>query len=338
MQKIKKSAAAAVFLAAAASVWLLSGCARKIEPITKSSFMLNTFVTVTLYDSDDPDILNGCLELCRSYENVFSKTIKGSEIYKLNHRPAGEQTMTVSDDTAALLEKGLYYSEVSDGDFDITVEPLSSLWDFTSDVHAVPEPSKIEKAREKVNWKNLELDGTRLTFLSPDTTMDLGAIAKGYIADRMKDYLVESGVKSAIINLGGNVLCVGKKPDGKPFKIGLQKPYADRNETVATLNIDGMSVVSSGVYERHFEKDGVNYHHILNPKDGYPYQNGLVSVTIISDLSVDGDCLSTTCFSMGLERGMELIESIDGAYGVFITDDYELHYSEGAEQFLDGES
>ena len=329
MQKRKRMAAAAVCLAAAASIWLLSGCARKIEPITKSSFMLNTFVTVTLYDTDDPDILNGSLELCRSYENIFSRTIEGSEIYKLNHRSADEQTVTVSDDVAALLEKGIHYSEVSDGDFDITVEPLSSLWNFSSDEHIVPSDSEIREARDKVNWKNLELAGNTLTFGSPDT---------GYIADRMKDYLVEKGVKSAVINLGGNVLCIGKRPDGTPFKVGLQKPYADRNETIATLNIDGMSVVSSGVYERHFEKDGVNYHHILNPRDGYPYQNGLISVTIISDLSVDGDGLSTTCFSMGLEKGKDLLDSIDGAYGVFITDDYEIVYSEGAKQFLDKES
>lgn len=105
MQKRKRMAAAAVCLVAAASIWLLSGCARKIEPITKSSFMLNTFVTVTLYDTDDPDILNGSLELCRSYENIFSRTIEGSEIYKLNHRSADEQTVTVSDDVAALLER-----------------------------------------------------------------------------------------------------------------------------------------------------------------------------------------------------------------------------------------
>ena len=246
--------------------------------------------------------------------------------------------MTVSYDVAALLEKVIHYSEVSDGDFDITVEPLSSLWNFSSDEHIVPSDSEIREAGDKVNWKNLELAGNTLTFGSPDTAIDLGAIAKGYIADRMKDYLVEKGVKSAVINLGGNVLCIGKRPDGTPFKVGLQKPYADRNETIATLNIDGMSVVSSGVYERHFEKDGVNYHHILNPRDGYPYQNGLISVTIISDLSVDGDGLSTTCFSMGLEKGKDLLDSIDGAYGVFITDDYEIVYSEGAKQFLDKES
>ncbi len=170
---------------------------------------------------------------------------------------------------------------------------------------------------KKVGYQNLKLEDDTLTFLSPDSSIDLGAIAKGYIADRMKDYLLEKGVKSAVINLGGNVLCVGKKPDGSPFKIGLQKPYADRNETIETLNIEDMSVVSSGVYERHFEKDGVNYHHILNPRDGFPYENGLVSVTILSKLSVDGDALSTTCFSMGLEKGMELLNSMDDVYGVY---------------------
>lgn len=329
-----KIMAASALVVLIAFVCLLSGCERKLQPITKSAFMLNTFVTVTLYDSDDPKILEGCLDVCRSFENKFSTTIEGSEIYKLNHRPAGQQTFTVSDDTAALLKKGIYFCGLSDGAFDLTIEPLSSLWDFSSDEHVVPLASQIGEARKKVDYRNLKLDGNTLTFLSPDTTIDLGAIAKGYIADRMKDYLLKNGVNSAIINLGGNVLCVGKNPNGQPFRIGLQKPFADRNETVATLDINGMSVVSSGVYERHFMKDGVNYHHILNPKDGYPYQNGLVSVTIISDLSVDGDALSTACFSLGLHKGMDLIHSIDGAYGVFITDDYEIHYSDGAKAFL----
>jgi thiamine biosynthesis lipoprotein len=181
----------------------------------------------------------------------------------------------------------------------------------------------------------VKLDGNTLTFLSPDTTIDLGSIAKGYIADRMKDYLTESGVEGAIINLGGNVLCVGERTNHQPFRIGLQKPFADYATVFADLNIDDMSVVSSGVYERHFEKNGVNYHHLLNPKTGYPYQNGLVSVTIVSPRSVDGDVLSTTCFSMGLDKGLELINSMDGIYAYFITDDYKLIYSDGAEAFID---
>lgn len=324
----------AVVLAVCLAVSLLTACQRKIEPISKSGFLLNTFVTVTLYDKDDPKILNECLDICRSYENIFSKTIEGSEVYKINHRSAQESSVKLSPDMAALLSKGLYYSRISNGDFDVTVEPLSSLWDFTAPNPIIPPSDEISAAVKKVGYKNLKLDDDTLTFLSPDTSIDLGAIAKGYIADRMKDYLLEQGVKSAIINLGGNVLCVGKKPDGSPFKIGLQKPYADRNETIETLNIEDMSVVSSGVYERHFVKDGVNYHHILNPRDGYPYDNGLVSVTILSKLSVDGDALSTTCFSMGLEKGMELLNSMDDVYGVFITADGSVHYTEGAKDFL----
>ena len=246
-----------------------------------------------------------------------------------------ETTFTVSDDMAAMISEGLHYSEVSDGAYDLTIEPLSSLWNFTSDEHVIPAEDDITAAAERVNWKNVKLDGNTLTFLSPDTTIDLGSIAKGYIADRMKDYLTESGVESAIINLGGNVLCVGERTNHQPFRIGLQKPFADYATVFADLNIDDMSVVSSGVYERHFEKNGVNYHHLLNPKTGYPYQNGLVSVTIVSPRSVDGDVLSTTCFSMGLDKGLELINSMDGIYAYFITDDYELIYSDGAEAFID---
>ncbi|WP_312431654.1 FAD:protein FMN transferase [Lacrimispora sp.] len=326
----------AVVLIAGITALLLMGCERRVEPLSKSGFMLNTFVTVTLYDKDDPKILSDCLDLCLSYENIFSKTIEGSEVYKLNHRPASENTMTVSPDVEALISKSLYYSQKSDGAFDITVEPLSSLWDFTATDPVVPPDAKIQEARKKIDYRNLKLEGNTLTFLSPDTSLDFGAIAKGYIADRMKDFLIEQGVKSAVINLGGNVLCVGQKPDGTPFKIGLQKPYADRNETIDIMNINDMSVVSSGVYERHFVKDGVNYHHILNPGDGYPYDNGLVSVTILSELSADGDALSTTCFSLGLKKGMELLDSADGVYGVFITEDGEVYYSKGAREFLVG--
>lgn len=324
----------AVVLIASLAVLFLAGCQRKVEPVSKSGFMLNTFVTVTLYDKDDRKILDECLDLCQSYENVFSKTLEGSEVYKLNHRAEGQQTLPVSADVSALVSKGLTYSQISEGAFDITVEPLSSLWDFTASNPVIPPEDEIRQAVERVDYRNIKLEGDKITFLSDDTAIDLGAIAKGYIADRMKDFLLKKGVKSAIINLGGNVLCVGEKPGGTPFKIGLQNPYADRNETIETLDIRDLSVVSSGVYERHFIKDGVNYHHILNPKDGYPYNNGLLSVTILSKESVDGDVLSTTCFSLGLDKGMELVNSMDDIYAFFITEDYQVHYSDGAKDFL----
>lgn len=316
------------------TAWL-AGCSRKdAAPVSRSSFLLNTFVTVTLYDSQDEAILDGCMDLCSGYEKLLSKTLESSEIYRMNHRKEGERTITVSEKTARVLSEGLAYSRISGGAFDITIEPLSTLWDFTGSSPHVPDRGEIEKDIKKVGYENVILEGNQVTFLSGETTIDLGAVAKGFIADEMKAYLEGKGVKSAVINLGGNVLCVGKRPDGTPFKIGLQKPYATHTETVAALGIEDMSVVSSGVYERHFVEDGVNYHHILNPRTGYPYENGLVQVSVISPRSVDGDGLSTTCFALGLEEGTRLIESMDQIYGIFLTEDGELHYTEGAEDLL----
>lgn len=311
-----------------------SDSAKEAVSVHKTDFLLNTFVDITIYGSEDTAPIDGALALCKEYENRLSRTVETSEIYKLNHRAPDQQTFTLSDETADLIRTALRYSEVSDGAFDITTEPLSSLWDFTGDKHAVPSEAAIREAVSRVGYRNLKLEGNILTFLSPDTTIDLGAIAKGYIADRLRDYLLSEGVTSATINLGGNVLCVGSRPDGTPFRIGLQKPFADRNEIFGILGIDNMSVVTSGVYERHFTIDGKNYHHILNPKTGYPYDNGLISVTILSPASVDGDGLSTTCFSMGLAKGMELIDSLDGVYGCFIDEDYNIYYSEGMEAFI----
>lgn len=304
------------------------------EPIQRTDFLLNTFVDIKIYDSDDTSILDDAMAICKDFESRFSRTIETSEIYKINHRNADEQTITVSDETAELLASALRYCDLSNGAFDITIEPVSSLWDFTSGESKIPNADAITAAAEYVGYETMKLDGNSLTFLSPDTTIDLGAIAKGYIADQIRDHLVASGVESAVINLGGNVLCVGAKPDGSSFKIGLQKPFAEHAETFATVAADNMSVVTSGVYERHFEVDGKNYHHILDPKTGYPYDNGLISVTILSEHSVDGDGLSTTCFSLGLEDGMELVESLDDVYACFIDEDYNVYYSEGMEDFI----
>ena len=317
------------------------------EPISISSIKLNTAVQITIYDSQDKALLDDCLALCDKYELVFSRTNEKSELYKLNHRKdtsdkdpnADGQTTPypvsgtadawhISEDLASLLSQGLSITRESDGAFDIAIAPLTSLWDFTAEDPKVPDDAAIQKALPLCSSDGVTIDGQDITLPSDDIQFDVGAIAKGYIADRMKDLLVKKGVKSAIINLGGNVLCIGSKPDGTPFKVGIQKPFADRNETEAVMDITGKSVVSSGIYERCFKQGGKLYHHILNPQTGYPYDNGLISVTIISDQSVDGDALSTTCFALGLEDGLKFAEK-KGVQAVFITEDYELHYTDG---------
>ena len=317
------------------------------QPISISSIKLNTAVQITIYDSQDKALLDDCLALCDKYELVFSRTNEKSELYKLNHRkdtsdkdPNADgqttpypvsgtaDTWHISEDLASLLSEGLDITRESDGAFDIAIAPLTSLWDFTAEDPKVPDDAAIQKALPLCSSDGVTIDGQDITLPSDDIQFDVGAIAKGYIADRVKDFLVKKGVKSAIINLGGNVLCIGSKPDGTPFKVGIQKPFADRNETEAVMDITGKSVVSSGIYERCFKQGGKLYHHILNPQTGYPYENGLISVTIISDQSVDGDALSTTCFALGLEDGLKFAEK-KGVQAVFITEDYELHYTDG---------
>lgn len=334
---------------------LFTGCqnttgtstATEKEPISISSIKLNTAIQITIYDSQDKSLLDDCLALCDKYELVFSRTNEKSELYKLNHRkntsdkdPNADgqttpypvsgtaDTWHISEDLASLLSQGLSITRESDGAFDIAIAPLTSLWDFTAEDPKVPDDAAIQKALPLCSSDGVTIDGQDITLPSDDIQFDVGAIAKGYIADRLKDFLVKKGVNSAIINLGGNVLCIGSKPDGTPFKVGIQKPFADRNETEAVMDITGKSVVSSGIYERCFKQNGKLYHHILNPKTGYPYDNSLVSVTIISDQSVDGDALSTTCFALGLDKGLKFAEK-KGVQAVFITEDYKLHYTDG---------
>ncbi len=309
------------------------------EYLSKTDFLLNTVVSISLYDKQEEALIDGSFDLIEKYEAIFSRTMVTSELYKLNHGtavkvPGKPLTFSLSAELSDILRYALTYSKLSDGCFDLTIAPVTSIWDFQSLEPTLPEDTEIKQALSLVNYKNILLSGNEISYTKEGIEIDLGAIAKGYIADRVKEYLMNNGVKSAIINLGGNLLCIGDKPNNTPFHIGIQKPYADRNETIATMEISDRSVVSSGVYERFFEINGKFYHHILNPKTGYPYDNKLISVTIVSPKSVDGDGLSTSCFALGLEKGLQLIESLPDTYAVFITDDYELHYSSGFQEAI----
>lgn len=320
----------------------LTGCETQTDPITRTELHLNTAVIITIYDSQDQTLLDECMAICEYYEGIFSRTLESAELAKLNAAAKEESNagnaLPLSQDLADLIEKGLFYSQLSEGAFDITLEPISSLWDFSSaEESRVPDEAAIRNALPLVDYEQVQLlmDGENspsIIFSQKGMGLDLGAIAKGYIADRIKDYLLSKNVQSATINLGGNLLCIGEKPGGQPFKIGIQKPFADRNETIAYMEVRDVSIVTSGIYERCFEADGRFYHHLLNPDTGYPYGTQLLSVTIVSPASVDGDGLSTTCFALGLEKGMELLDSMEEVYGIFVTEDYTFHYSAG---FLD---
>lgn len=302
----------------------LGSCSQASGPITKTSFKLNTVVTITIYDSSDVSLLDHALELCDDYENLFSRTRETSELYQINQ---GEKT-ALSPETEELLNIALSYGRMSGGLFDPSIGPVSSLWDFHAETPRVPADSEIKEALPLINSDKIHISNHTIE-LENGMMLDLGAISKGYIADRIKEYLVEQGVKSAIIDLGGNVLCIGSRPDGTPFQIGIRQPFEDTSAAAAALSVTDRSVVTSGIYERCFTQDDVLYHHLLNPKTGYPCDNELASVTIVSDHSVDGDALSTCCFLMGTEQGMKLINSLTDVQAVFITREGDLLYSDG---------
>lgn len=281
----------------------------------------------------------GTLEVSDSQRKEWKQAIeeKRSSQQEVSYEicPDGTITFQVSELLYRILEQGQHYGTLSEGAFTVTIEPVSALWDFTGESTEPPEAEEIRKALPFVNDKGMSLQTGKVIFSFPGMGLDLGGIAKGFIADELKQYLKEQGVTSGLINLGGNILCIGEKAEKQPFVIGVQQPFADRNETIATIYASDQSVVSSGIYERYFQtEDGKQYHHILNPATGYSWENDLQAVTIVSETSVEGDGLSTTCFALGLEQGMKLVESLEHVEAVFITTDEKMHYSGGFEKLL----
>ena len=302
---------------------LLCGCSLTTkEPLSKTGFHFDTVITITLYDSKNEELLNTCFDYCKNFENLVSRTISTSDISRIN--TASGSSVEVSDTTIELLKKGIEFGELTDGAFDITIAPLSELWDIKNNPGNVPSDTDISEALSHVNYKNIVIEGNTVTLTDPEAAIDLGGIAKGYMADQLKEYLLREGVASAIINLGGNVLTIGEKPDGNAFHIGIQKPFDEKNTTITSVSVKDTSVVTSGSYERYFEVNDTIYHHILNTDTGYPCDNELFSVTILSEKSIDGDALSTSCFALGLEEGQKLIESLENIDAIFVTEDYEI--------------
>ena len=283
----------------------------------KNFIYFDTVISLQFYAGENGnDLMEHCVEMCAEYENTFSRTLETSELYAINHRT--QNTVTVSDDIAELISVGLQYYTISNGKFDITIAPLSDLWDFKSENASVPEANAISEALKKVGADQISLSGNTLTFSSSDVMIDLGALVKGFAADRLRSYLTENNVTSGLLNLGGNVLTIGNRPDGSSWSIGIQKPFDDNEPIADVVKVTDKTVVSSGIYERYFKQDDIIYHHILDPDTGYPIQNDLWGVSIICDSSLTGDALSTTCMTLGYEKANELINSLEHTNAEFI--------------------
>ncbi|MFR4996765.1 MAG: FAD:protein FMN transferase [Clostridium paraputrificum] len=319
-------------------IFSLIGCTNSNDdskPLSKTEYFMGTVVTVTLYDNKSEKIIDKAFEEVKKIEQLVSINMEGTELDEVNNN-AGIKPVKVSDDTYNIIKKGLEYSSLTNGSFDITIGPLVKLWSIGLPEAKVPTIEEIKEKIQYINYNDVELNNSEKTVFLKKTGMiiDLGGIAKGYTADVIAQTLKDEGVEKAIIDLGGNIYALGEKAENTLWRIGIQNPDQTRGEIVGSINVKDKSIVTSGIYERFIEQDGVKYHHILSPKSGYPYDNEIAGVTIISDKSIDGDALSTSVFSMGITKGLEFINSLPDTEAIFITKDHKIYLTEGSKEIF----
>ncbi len=313
------------------SVILLVSCKPKpVDPKSQTRLLLGTVCTITLYDKSDNTEFDLAFDRIDEIERLMSSHLDDSELARVN-QASGTHPVVVSGETFAVIKLALEIAELSGGAFDPTIGPLVKLWDI-SGANNVPEDGEIQSLLPLVDYKLVVLDEGASSVYLPirGMALDLGGIAKGWAADEAGRVL--SGHKG-IVNLGGNVLVLDSKPDESPWRIGIQDPDTSRGSYIGIVELVDQTLVTSGPYERFFEHEGVIYHHILDTKTGYPVASPLTSVSIITDRSVIADGLSTAVYALGLEKGLELIDRLDGVEAIFLTEDRSVYASEG---ILDG--
>jgi thiamine biosynthesis lipoprotein len=300
---------------------LLLSCGRKAAPeMTRTEFVMDTVCTVRLVKGGDEAALDAAFARLRQIEGELSAQKPDSQIAAVNDA-SGLHPVAVGDDALAMVKKDLGYAAMSGGAFDPSVGPLVKLWGIGTDHARLPSKAEIRAALRLVNWKDIEVDeSARTIFLKRrGMALDLGSGTKGYATDELVKLLAARGVSSAIIDLGGNIFALGSNPDDKPWRIGLQDPETARGAYMGVASLVDRTMVTSGVYERFFMKDGKRYHHIFDTRTGYPVENGLTSVTIITAKSFDADGCTTMLFTLGKEKGLELGRKL--GLGVIMIDD-----------------
>lgn len=305
------------------------------ETVSKTDFYLNTTCTIEIQGmskSEAEQIIDLAFKECARYEKLFSRTLDGSDIYSINNSKG--QPIEVSPETIEVIDAGINQSKETYGTFDITMGKLTALWDFSSNNPKVPSQEDITSALSTVGYEKIKIEKNTVYLTDPNTWLDLGAVAKGYIADKLVVFLKEHGVNSGIINLGGNIATIGTKDNGSPWRIGIETPYSNKNEILGALDLKNQTVVTSGIYERYFEENNVKYHHVLSSKDGYPISTDIVSVSILSSTgnSIMCDLYSTTCLLLGKEKSIEFMADkenfeyciVDTDGNVIVSDDFNL--------------
>ncbi len=312
-------------------MFILAACSNNEKPITKEEIIFGSIpVKITIFDSRKEEALEEAFELIKAIDNQMSKNKETSEISAINSA-AGKDYVSVSEETFKIIQKSESFYEISEGYFDITIGPLVELWDIGPTTGHIPKESEINNILSLINYNDILFDernyGVKLR--KKGMVIDLGGIAKGYAADVVVEHFKAAGINKAIINLGGNVSVMGQKNEEALWSVGIQNPLEPTGSSLGILKASDLSVVTSGIYQRYFEESGVRYHHILDPKDGYPIRNDLQSVTIVTENSLRADALSTALFALGLEEGLALANGDQSIEAIFVTKENKIYLTEG---------
>lgn len=317
---------------------VLAGCSNEKEVELRkqayedTEFLMGTYVSLRIYNEGKEDVLEDGFNVVRELADKITGETVESDISKIN-AAAGDHAVVVSEPVYELLKIADSYSDEMDGQFNYAIGSITKLWRIGFDDARKPSQEEIDQALLAIDFTEVTFNDEEQSVYLPNEAMalDLGAIAKGYIADQVRDLFEEEGITSAIIDLGGNVFVMGGSPsrDGEVWRVGIQDPLGVRGSSVGSTVQSDRSIVTSGIYERYLEVDGQLYHHLMDPKTGYPFDNEIAGVSIISEDSVDGDTLSTLVFGLGVEAGLDYINSRDDVDAVFITKDNKVYLSEG---------
>lgn len=300
------------------------------QPIHYTDFAIGTTVNLTLYGQDRADLWKEVLDDLEWLDATMTIWDREdpSTLMRVNAAATDPSGYPVPPELAEVIQLGLDVSQSSRGALDITVGPLVKAWGFVTDRPRLPEPQEVAHALSLVGWEGVRVEDNKVKLSKSGMMIDLGAVAKGWMADRIAQKFRARGVERAIVDLGGNIVLLGTKPDGSPWKVGIQDPFQPRGRYLGILETGPVSLVTSGIYERFFEHEGVQYHHILDPKSGFPVVNELAGVTIVHPNSGLADALSTAVFVLGARAGWELARAYN-AEVILVTRDRSLWVSEG---------
>lgn len=301
-------------------------------PHKDTQFLMGTVVTLSVYNKGKADAVADGFAKVKDLAAKITVNQRGSEVDAINNA-AGVKPVRVSAPVFRLIQYAKSCSERSQGSFDLAIGPVTSLWHIGFDDARKPRQSEIDAVLPLVHYQDVTLDAKKRTVYLKKKGMqlDLGGIAKGFIADEVVKVFKHDGVNTAIIDLGGNIFVMGDSPkaSGRPWTVGIQDPKKPRGVAIGSVPAANITVVTSGIYERNLVVDGHNYSHLMNPRTGYPYENNLMGVSIVTKRSVDGDALSTATFDKGLQGGMAFIEKQKDAEAIFITKDKKVYVSSG---------